>query len=605
MTLMEKQAYLARIKELPTGNITYKTISGKKYLYLQWTENGRQHSRRVKDDERIPLQAAIQERKRLQALVKQDADTQRKEKRKDQSAISACIRTGKELQAFVSPVIRMRKREIFPQLHNFLEEDITDKVFILCGLQRTGKTTMIRQAIAAMNEGMFSRTAYIQVTASTTFSQLYQDLKKLEKKGFRYLFLDEITRMEDFPEGAGLLSDVFATSGIKIVLSGRDSLKFLFAQSRQLYGRSIVLHASPIPYREYTQLFGLQHISEYLRYGGTLCIFGSLYSTPTFENQKTTEEYIDTAVAQNIHHSLQNHPQSRHFLALFTLNESDELTDTIHKTIRELNRTYTQELLVRTHAPDPRYSAILKQLQELLEDQFAETQNSPDSTADNCNVQHTSNSGSTASNSSNITINNNTSYNPQPIIKEYLDQIGLTYDLPVIHTQDYNLKDNRTILTQPGMQYVQAEALITRLLDDNAFRAFSVWDRQGAKNQILSTLEERMLEDTILLETSQAKKDARVFRLQFEDGAFDMVISSPSSLSCEIFLIRNTMTFTPEDALILRDTKKCSETANRFGTIQKKTVLYLGPTQYYQGIHFLNADTYLKSLTFLQSASSS
>lgn len=39
------------IAQLPKGNITYKSIRGKKYAYLQWTENGKQRSRRVKDAE--------------------------------------------------------------------------------------------------------------------------------------------------------------------------------------------------------------------------------------------------------------------------------------------------------------------------------------------------------------------------------------------------------------------------------------------------------------------------------------------------------------------------------------------------------------------------
>ena len=33
------------------GGITYKTINGKRYAYYQWCENGKQRSRRVKDDE--------------------------------------------------------------------------------------------------------------------------------------------------------------------------------------------------------------------------------------------------------------------------------------------------------------------------------------------------------------------------------------------------------------------------------------------------------------------------------------------------------------------------------------------------------------------------
>lgn len=41
------------------GGITFKTINGKRYAYYQWTENGKQHSRRVKDDEFAELAAKI------------------------------------------------------------------------------------------------------------------------------------------------------------------------------------------------------------------------------------------------------------------------------------------------------------------------------------------------------------------------------------------------------------------------------------------------------------------------------------------------------------------------------------------------------------------
>ena len=40
MTQEERAALQARIDALPAGNITYKTINGKKYPYLQWQENG-------------------------------------------------------------------------------------------------------------------------------------------------------------------------------------------------------------------------------------------------------------------------------------------------------------------------------------------------------------------------------------------------------------------------------------------------------------------------------------------------------------------------------------------------------------------------------------
>ena len=70
MTDEEKRIIQAKVDALPIGGITYKTINGKKYPYLQWTENGKQRGRRVKAEELERLQAGIDERKRLQALLK-------------------------------------------------------------------------------------------------------------------------------------------------------------------------------------------------------------------------------------------------------------------------------------------------------------------------------------------------------------------------------------------------------------------------------------------------------------------------------------------------------------------------------------------------------
>ena len=50
--------------------------------------------------------------------------------------------------------------------------------------------------------------------------------------------------MEDFIEGAALFSDVFAACGMKIVLSGTDSLGFLFTEDEQLYDRCILMHTT-------------------------------------------------------------------------------------------------------------------------------------------------------------------------------------------------------------------------------------------------------------------------------------------------------------------------------------------------------------------------
>lgn len=180
MSEEERTELQARIDALPAVNITYKTINGKKYPYLQWQEDGRQRGRRVQEDELEALQTGIDERKQLQAMLKVGSTAANAAQTLHLTAFS---RIGDDQRSYIRPILSFRKRECFSRLHDYLYGRSADRVFILYGLRRTGKTTMIRQAIAEMDDEMFSRTAFIQVTAANNLPQLNQDLRQLcEKK---------------------------------------------------------------------------------------------------------------------------------------------------------------------------------------------------------------------------------------------------------------------------------------------------------------------------------------------------------------------------------------------------------------------------------------
>ena len=80
---------------------------------------------------------------------------------------------------------------------------------------------------------------------------------------------------------------------MKIVLSGTDSLGFLFTEDEQLYDRCILLHTTFIPYREFESVLGVHGIDEYIRYGGTMSLGGVHYNeTSTFASKESTDEYV-------------------------------------------------------------------------------------------------------------------------------------------------------------------------------------------------------------------------------------------------------------------------------------------------------------------------
>ncbi|MBU5473050.1 AAA family ATPase [Roseburia sp. MSJ-14] len=597
MTNEEYNKIIAEIETLPTGGITYKKINGKEYAYYQWREDGKQHTRRTKDEELEQLSKQIERRKVLQNLIK-NIDNQEINEEKPVSQFRCTVRIGEELERFVKPVAKWVKRECYQQLHDYVYGDIHDRVYILYGLRRTGKTTLIRQLISEMDTSMRSKTVFIQIQDNKTLDDVNRDLKVLEEKGYRYVFIDEVTLMNDFIEGAALFSDVFAASGMKIVLSGTDSLGFMFTEDEELYDRCIMCHTTFIPYREFERVLGIVGIDDFIRYGGTMSLGGKQYNDNAmiFATKKSTDEYVDSAIARNIQHSLKNYKYEGHFRSFRDLYEKNELTNAINRIVEDMNHRFTMEVLTRDFkSNDLRISAsnlrkdreeptdildridILKvneMLKSLLEIKDKEEQK--------------------------VEIQDSHRYE----IKEYLDLLDLTVEIESRWMSDYNRRESRTAFSQPGMRYSQAEALIKSLMQDDMFRGLSFEERKRVTERIIDEIKGRMMEDIVLLETKLSKKNCEVFRLQFAIGEFDMVVFNPDEGTCEIYEIKHSKEVVPQQCKHLLDEQKCKDTEFRYGTITGKYVIYRGATtslvkagvETQEDVAYLNVEEYLKAL---------
>ena len=593
MELSEMQARAAELErliaDLPAGSITKKTVNGKEYFYHRWTEDKKRREKYIPADELEDFRAQIEQRKALERELKALKKQLPKGKSVDTSAFTTNVRTGEALHSFASPVRAYRKRECFRQLHDYIYGGQQDKVFILYGLRRTGKTTMIRQIFAEMSEAELAKVAFIQITARDTLADVNRDLKLLEAQGFRYVFLDEVTLMEDFIEGAALFSDVFAACGMKTVLSGADSMGFLFAEDEQLYGRCILLHTTFIPYREFESVLGIHGIDEYIRYGGTMSLGGIHYNeTSTFASRESADEYVDTAIARNIQHSLRCYQYEGHFRHLWDLYDKNELTSAINRVVEDINHRFTLEVLsqdwkshdlgisasnLRRDRENPTdildcidLAAVTDSLRKLLE-----IRNKAEQTVKLDDVHAAE-------------------------IKEYLDLLDLTREIDVLHLPDVGTKSSRTAIAQPGLRYAQADALIRSLLLDETFSALSLAERTAVQQRILTDIKGRMLKDIVLLETKLATPKKQVFVLQFPVGEFDMVVFDPNAGSCRIFEIKHSEEAAPQQYRHLIDAEKCAQTEHRYGPIPGRFVLYRGKDQVVEGIQYQNVEEYLKTL---------
>ena len=581
-----------QIAELPAGSVTKKTVNGKDYYYHRWTEEKKRREKYIPAEELDWFRKQIEQRKALEKELKT------LKKQLPNAAVPAAsaqvfattVRTGAALRAFSAPIRNYKKRACFQQLHNYIYGSVQDRVFILYGLRRTGKTTMIRQIFAEMSDAELAKSAFIQTTTKNTLAEVNRDLQYLQTQGFQYVFLDEVTLMEDFIEGAALFSDVYATCGMKIVLSGTDSLGFLFTKDEQLYDRCILLHTTFIPYREFESVLGIQGIDEYIRYGGTMSLGGIHYNeASTFASKESADEYVDTAIARNIQHSLRCYQYEGHFRNLRNLYEKNELTSAINRVVEDINHRFTLEVLtqdfkshdlgisasnLRRDRNNPTdildridLSTVTEGLRKLLE-----IRNKPEQTVvlDNAHVFE---------------------------IKEYLDLLDLTQDIDIRSLPDVSRKFSRTVIAQPGLRYAQADALIRSLLQDETFAALSLLERTAVQERILDEIRGRMMEDIVLLETKLANPKKEVFVLQFPIGEFDMVVFDPAAGSCQVFEIKHSAEGVPQQYRHLIDEEKCAQTEHRFGPITGRFVLYRGEDRMLEnGVVYQNVEDYLKQL---------
>ncbi len=599
--LLMKIAELEReIALLPEGSITTKKINEKEYYYRRTMINRKRVENYLDFAEVSELKAQIEKRKTLekqlrelkrQVISKEEPMHEEKDstQAEEQPAFKTMVRVGNQLKSQIAATKKYKKRECIKELREYIFGNLQDKVFILYGLRRTGKTTMIRQILTELSPSEFKKAAFIQVRSKDTLADVDADIRLLEEKGFKYVFIDEVTLIEDFIEGAAIFADIYASSGIKIVLSGTDSLGFAFSKEEQLYDRCIMLHTTFIPYREFEEVLGIKGIDEYIHYGGTMSLGGINYNADTtFSNSKTAEEYIDTAIAKNIQHSLKMYQYGGHFRQLLDLYERGELTNVINRVVENINHSFTRSVVERTFKShdisvtaanmlrDRENPINIKEHMDLDAVTFGIMQ-----MLDILNKEEQS-------------IDIEDSHMLQ--IKEYLTLLDLIMEIDLESLPEVNQKSKVTVITQPGMRYAQANAIVENLLLDAKFQDLSISERQRILERLLSEIRGRMMEDIILLETKIAKPDKKVFKLQFAVGEFDMVVSDPKTLTCELYEVKYSSEMVPEQYRHITDAEKCAMTSHRYGEITGRYVIYRGESAQVEGVRYLNVEEYLKGL---------
>ena len=501
--------------------------------------------------------------------------------------------TGTGLQALANSVAKYGKRDCFSTLQKFVAGSYDGKICILYGLRRTGKTTLLFQMLSELP---IEKTAYIKVQTTDDMSRLTKDLKVLFELGYRYVFIDEITLLNDFIDTAAVLSDVFSMMGMKIVVSGTDSLGFAMANRDELYDRSVTIHTSFIPFREYARLLNICSVDSYIEYGGTLKMENMSFDDPdaafdevAFRDDESTRKYIDTAISRNIQHTLKNDHYGEYFNQLRELYEKGELTNVINRIVQHMNHRFVLRVV-----EDEFKSHDFGSAKELL---------LHDLPAERATVLYDVNEKQILERLKAIIEVKEKSETTVPITQEHIDKVKkylLMLDLIVNCPERYESgkQAEHIVFSQPGMRYAIAKALVYSLMQDAYFASIPEAAKAYITGKILDDVKGRMLEDIVLLEVCKAAPSTmEAFKFKFDAGGeFDMVIYDKASQNCRIYEIKHSTEANEKQTLHLRDAEKCRIVENRFGPISGKFVLYRGKDTLAEGVQYLNVENFLCGL---------
>ena len=587
------------IARLPQGSITYKTIHGKEQPYLQWTEKGKSKSKYIKTAERETVMEQVSLRRTLQEELKalKTEVPSFVEKTADISFETNVI-TGRDLYAMTEGIRDWEKRDCFEQLQKYIHGSGYDRVCLVYGLRRTGKTTMIRQALYELSKEQFEKAVYIKARSVDTMAAMNRDLKKLQESGYKYIFIDEVTLMPDFIDSAALFSDIYAAMGMKIVLSGTDSLGFWFTLRQELYDRAVTLHTTFIPYKEHSRILGIDSIDDYIRYGGTLRAGELAFDDEdvnaddaSFRDDETTRHYIDTAICKNIQHSLDCCKDGHYYRHLQSLYDAGELTNAINRIIEDMThrfvlRTFNKRF--KSHDFGSTAQLLRKETDPMRRSDILDRVNADD-------INNRLMELLDIRNQENLSIGITKAHIEE--IKEYLMALDLIVESPVETSVDAESLDG-ILFAQPGMRYCQAQALVHSLKKDPVFEKLSEVEKNMVCERILEEVRGRMMEEIVLLETTRAiEKDRRVFKMTFAGAEFDMVIFSDKTNSCECYEIKHSDQIVEHQTKYLTDEECLKTTEWRFGPITKRCVIYRGEDAVLEnGIVYRNVEDYLKAL---------
>lgn len=370
---------------------------------------------------------------------------------------------------------KFKKRYVFKTIEKYLHSN-TNKVCAIYGLRRTGKTVLLIQSIDYLN---YNSCAYISLNKKDRSIDLFRKLNDCYKKGIKYVFIDEITVLDDILSFIQTLSDNYASKGMHIIISGTDSYILNIASKNALYNRCEMIRTTYVSFEEFNYLLGKTEIKDYIHYGGVL-------NRDSFYDIDSMHEYLSTAIVDNIQHSVE--VSGREIYGKL----HDLISLGLFKRCIELSIQHSNEELAAIVMAKEFKSKEIGSVKDLLSRtlNISELLDLDTITEQIRYYLRISSMGDNQDENLNM-------------ISEYYDTVIAILkelNLVVFAKQYLHKKQNESIIfTLPGLRYNQLKETILAFIHDERFQDLSKKDRSNIINKMESDVYGQLAEQTVML----------------------------------------------------------------------------------------------------------
>ena len=485
------------------------------------------------------------------------------------------------------------KRDCYSELFDYVttkDAKYSGKICALYGLRRTGKTIMMFQCITELSSEEREQTVYINCEQKCDMLDLRRVMDSLYDKGKRYFFIDEITMIEDLQVYGNVLSDYYPILGAKVVIAGTDSFGIYMAKTDILYDRVVLLHTSLIPYAEFHRLCG-KSLDEYVEYGGTL-------TNATYKSNQDANEYLNTAIVENILHGLEGREEKRkHAPVLTELYDKKELVSVIQKMINKFSHDITLKAINRSYKSGVLYSTInnMDRKYEYINDKFVNNV-----VKDSLGIKD-ADEMKTALTEEDL-----------DSVKRYLKLLDLYITIVSFRSFKGGKSEKLEILQQPGMIYAHATELLNQLGEDDVWsKECKIEDRKEFIQRADYFVKGILLENIILSETYKCyqeidEKNFYVSQLSvgmeenLPQSEADLIIVDDKKKESYLFEIKHSDKVVDNQTRHLRNEDFLKYVSENFAPVKKCCVIYTGQPTRIGTIDYLNAEKFLISVHEMQ-----